>query len=109
LTARIFGNVDYFVGPSHERSNWAMGLGIPMFILHPLIGPYSPINRDILVKRGVADEIKSNAEAANFSDRLVHLIETNGLVDMARLGFNKIQINGFQEICRTLIGLNENV
>ena len=49
-TETLFENFDYFVSPSHERTNWALGLGLPMFLLHPLIGPFSPINREILIK-----------------------------------------------------------
>ncbi|MCH7948576.1 MAG: hypothetical protein IIC66_12350, partial [candidate division Zixibacteria bacterium] len=59
LVCRFFDKLDFFVAPSHERSNWAMGLGLPMFILEPAIGPFSPLNREILLEAGVAESMNS--------------------------------------------------
>jgi len=30
--------LDIFVAPSHEYTNWAIGLGLPMLALFPIIG-----------------------------------------------------------------------
>lgn len=102
LTARIFEDFDFFVGPSHERTNWAVGLGLPMYILHPLIGTFSPLNRDFMIDRKVAREIRSEAEASNFAEILNQHRQTGFLAQAARNGFGGYRINGFENIARYL-------
>ena len=38
FAGKLFASFDYFVAPAHERSNWALGLGLPIFIIEPAIG-----------------------------------------------------------------------
>jgi hypothetical protein len=102
LTARIFEDFDFVVGPSHERTNWAVGLGLPMFILHPLIGTFSPLNRDFMIDREVAREIRSEAEASNFAEILNRHRQTGFPAQAARNGFGGYEIDGFENIARYL-------
>jgi hypothetical protein len=102
LTANIFEKIDFIVGPSHERTNWAVGLGLPMYILHPLIGTFSPLNRDFMIDRQVAREIRSEAEASKFAEILNQHRQTGFLAQAARNGFGGYRINGFENIARYL-------
>jgi len=101
-TEILFRHFDYFVSPSHERTNWALGLGLPMFILHPLIGPFSPINRDILVENDVAYEISDDKTAERFAESLRQLSINGDLVRMAKNGYGRFRISGFETIVRKL-------
>ena len=98
----LFKYFDYFVSPSHERTNWAIGLGIPMFILYPLIGPFSPINRNILLNYEVAKEILDDKTADDFGENIGQLVADGNLVSMAENGFGNFPLNGFSQICKYL-------
>jgi len=97
-TQALFKYLDYFMSPSHERSNWALGLGIPMIILHPLIGPFSSINRSILLEANVAEEIISDDEADCFYEKLGLMSKSGKLLLMAKNGYGKYRIDGFKII-----------
>jgi hypothetical protein len=103
VTCRAFDLLDYFVAPSHERTGWAAGLGLPLFILHPLIGTFSPLNRRFLISHDMAAEIVREAEAAVFSKLLSRLRANGLLLRMARNGFGKYPINGFDVIAGHLM------
>jgi len=103
MTARYFSNFDYFVAPSHERSNWALGLGLPMFILEPAIGPFAYLNRQAILQVGVGMSLKTPVEAAGFGIRLSDLQKSGKLAEMAESGWKRHPINGFQSIADFLI------
>jgi hypothetical protein len=99
---RLFELFDYFVAPSHERTNWAVGLGLPMFILHPIIGTFSPLNRRFMLEHKVAYDIDTTDKAVDFADILSQLSENNYLLQMARNGYGRYEINGFEKIAHYL-------
>ena len=103
LTACYFSRLDYFVAPSHERVNWAVGLGIPMFALTPPIGPFAPLNLDLVVAAEVAQPLGERKEADGFGDLLAKLHRTGRLATMAEHGWQKQDINGFFRIADYLI------
>ncbi len=103
LTAEFFNLFDYLVTPSHERTNWALGLGLPMFILEPLIGPFAPLNRAALLDAGVAVSLDSTRDASEFAQMLAGLRKSGKLAKMAESGWQKHPINGFQTIADFLI------
>jgi len=103
FTAQLFPTFDYFVAPSHERTNWALGLGLPMFIVGPPIGPFAPLNSECLMQAGVAEEIDSNAAADAFGGYLSCLRDSGSLTAMARAGWAKYRIDGFDNIAEFLI------
>jgi hypothetical protein len=98
----LFGHLDYFVAPSHERTNWAVGLGIPIFILHPIIGTFSPLNQNFLTEEGVGFDLKGDKEAGKFATLLLEFHREKILISMAEKGFGKYDINGFQNIAEYL-------
>ncbi|SYZ73469.1 hypothetical protein TRIP_C21587 [Candidatus Zixiibacteriota bacterium] len=95
-TLALFDQFDFLVAPSHERTNWAMGLGLPMFILHPLIGSFSPLNRDLLISQNVAVDLDSFDKADKFGGILTALRRDGTLLRMAQNGFGKLDIEGFK-------------
>jgi len=103
-TMKLFRHFDYFVGPSHERTNWAAGLGLPMFVLHPIIGSFSPLNHEFLLGNGLAVDLHDDYSASNFADMLNQLRISGSLETMAKNGFGKYNIFGFRNIVEYIIG-----
>ncbi len=101
LSSRLFPEFDFFVAPSHERSNWAIGLGLPMFILEPPKGSFAPLNRDLLLEEQVAISLSEN-HASSFGARLDSLRHRGQLLDMARAGWQGRDITGFETIASHL-------
>lgn len=86
--------IDLFVAPSHERTNWAVGLGLPIFVLFPLIGTFSPQNLDFAQKQGVCYSIDSMKKAQNLGKIITELRKSKELTEMAKKGFGIYRING---------------
>ncbi|MBN1212166.1 MAG: hypothetical protein JXA92_06265, partial [candidate division Zixibacteria bacterium] len=103
FTAKLFNNFDYFVAPSHERTNWALGLGLPLFIVEPPIGPFSPLNREKLLKSGTAELLADDNQALTFGLTVNRYRQQSRLTQMAHAGRQKYDINGFDNIARYLI------
>ncbi len=107
FTSRLFPYFDYFAAPSHERSNWALGIGLPMFVIGPTIGPFSPLNRDMLLRSGVAEPIDRPLDAQQFGETLIHLRHLGRLTEMAINGWHKFSIDGFDKIADFLVKVCE--
>ncbi len=103
LTARLFPQFDYVVGPPHERSNWALGLGLPMFLVGPDIGPFAPLNRKMLLESGVASPLEAPIDAHLFGARVNRLRAKERLAEMAAAGWGHREINGFARIAAFLV------
>lgn len=103
LTAANFKQFDYFVSPSHERTNWALGLGLPMFILEPSIGPFAPLNRAALLESEVAISIDSSKAASVLPEWLIELRTSGKIARMAENGYNRYPVKGFETIADFLI------
>ncbi|MCS7250633.1 MAG: hypothetical protein N2323_06880 [candidate division WOR-3 bacterium] len=85
----IFLDIDFFISASHERTNWALGLSLPMFVLTPFIGSYAKENYEIAKNYGVAlllEEIKK----LNKDDLYEKLLEMN------KSCYNRFLTNGAQ-------------
>jgi hypothetical protein len=100
--ARYFDLFDYFAAPAHERTPWALGLGLPMCVLGPDIGPYAPLNHARLLAAGVACSIESTASAEAFGTTLAQLCKGGKLAEMAGCGFGTLPLDGFARIARHL-------
>ncbi|MDE0838507.1 MAG: hypothetical protein OSB41_05570 [Kiritimatiellae bacterium] len=101
-TSSRFPDFDVLIAPSHERSNWALGLGLPMCILGPCIGTFAPRNRDLLHQAGVACDMPEGTTADVgrwFSD--VH--ESGALATMSSKGWGEYAIDGFNTIASRLM------
>jgi hypothetical protein len=101
-SVRLFPCFDYVVCPSHERSNWALGLGLPMFAVTPAIGSFSPLNLQLLVRSGVAQELGGRDEGVGFGTRVSGLMVDGTLQAMSRAGWERYDIHGFSTIATWL-------
>ena len=102
FTSKLFPLFDYFVAPSHERTNWALGLGLPMFVVGPAYGPFAPINLTVLNEAGVAEEVLESA-VLSFGKRLKDFRQHGNLSDMAQKGWQVREINGFEKVADFLL------
>lgn len=102
FTERLFASFDYFVAPAHERTNWAVGLGLPMFVLDPPLGSFAPLNREFLLARAVAEVIGDAREASRFGETLGELRGTGALRGMAEAGWGRFEARGFFNISELL-------
>ncbi len=100
VTQKHFARLDYVVVPAHERTNWAVGLGIPMFIVDPSIGTFAPRNRELLLEHGVAEPLSSSGD--NFGMRLNALRDDGILAERSTAGWNRYPIDGFKTIAELL-------
>jgi len=103
LTARLFPQFDFFVAPAHERSNWALGLGLPIFVLEPDIGSFAPLNHALLERSGVSEKIATAKKAVRFGERLRRLHSDKRLESMSENGWQRYRIDGFETIARMLV------
>ncbi len=103
LTVRSFAEFDYFVAPAHERTHWALGLGLPMFVVGPSLGSFSPLNRELLLASGVAAAIDDARAAASFGATLSKLRQTGGLHAMAEAAWGRFETRGFHNIAEMVL------
>ncbi len=101
-TARLFPEVDVMVAAAHERTNWAVGLGLPMFVLLPHIGPFAGENFAFASGQGVCLPLKSLDDARDFGTRLSDLRGSGRLAEMARAGWGRHAITGAESAAREL-------
>ena len=102
LSARLFPLGDFFVSPAHERTNWALGLGLPMFILNPCFGPFAPLNRQVLLDYNVAVDLALENVEGSFGERLDSMRNSGQLTQLAERGWGRYPINGFETIAESL-------
>ncbi|MFO7638326.1 MAG: hypothetical protein R6X14_03330 [bacterium] len=102
-TAELFPELDLAVAPAHERVNWAVGLGLPLFILEPDIGPFAPLNRAHALQAGVARPLGGIAGAHGFGPALSRLRAEGRLATMAEAGWGRIPVNGADAIASSLL------
>lgn len=95
LLADLWSKIDLFAAPAHERTNWAVGLGIPQLILTPHIGSYAPLNARFALSRKVAIEIGNVSDARHICATLDYLRRRGELVQMATNGFGRVDLEGF--------------
>ena len=101
-TVSRFPEFDALVAPSHERSNWALGLGLPMCILGPCIGTFAPRNRDVLRKAGVACDMP-DINTADVGKWFNDLHDSGALANMSSRGWGQVAIDGFSTIASHLM------
>jgi len=90
----LFPQLDVMVAAAHERTNWAVGLGLPMFGLLPDIGPFAPGNHAFAVEQGVCLSIRDTNDARGLGSALEELRNSGRLLEMARNGFGRHPIDG---------------
>ncbi len=78
--------IDFFVAPAHERTHWALGLGLPIFTLHPNYGAFAKLNAQLLNARGVAQGLLTLSDAARIDETVRSMRETGALERMCAMG-----------------------
>jgi hypothetical protein len=101
--AGAFPDLDLMVCAAHERTGWAVGLGLPMLALLPHIGPFAPDNFAFASEQGVCLPLDGTAAAARLDDTLAELRRSGRLAEMARSGWGRYPINGAETIARALL------
>ena len=92
----IIPQLDVFIAASHERTNWAVGLGLPMFVLFPLIGTFASQNFEFAQIQKVVYPLDSREKAKNLGEILTGLRQNGQLGEMARNGFGVHKVNGVE-------------
>lgn len=93
----LLPNIDVFVAASHERTNWAVGLGLPMFVLFPLIGTFASLNFDFAQRQKTAYPLDSLEKAKTLGKIITELRQNGQLLQMAQNGFGVHKIDGVSE------------
>jgi hypothetical protein len=88
--------LDVFVSASHERTNWAVGLGLPMFVLFPLIGTFASQNFEFAQRQKAVYPLDTKEKSKNLGEILSELRQNGQLVEMARNGFGIHKIDGIK-------------
>jgi hypothetical protein len=101
--AKVFPSLDVMVCAAHERTNWAVGMGLPMFALLPNIGPFAADNYAFASEQGVCLPLEGTTDAARLGDTIAELRRTGRLVEMARNGWDRYPITGAEAIARELL------
>jgi len=104
-TAELFSRIDLFVAAAHERTNWAIGLGLPLFALLPHIGPFARGNFWFAYEKGVCLPLQ---EPKNFGSTINEHRRTGRLTQMVYSGWNQYPLNGAKSIAQFLLSQNQN-
>ncbi|HTW90646.1 MAG TPA: hypothetical protein VMH22_02955 [bacterium] len=106
-TAELLPSIDVMIAAAHERTNWAVGLGLPMFALLPHIGPFARENFEFAVAQGVCLPLTTQRDAAEIGPALDALHRDGGLSGMSRAGWGKHAITGAAKCARLLLNETE--
>jgi hypothetical protein len=101
--AGIFPELDLMVCAAHERTNWAVGLGLPMFALLPNIGPFASGNYAFALEQGTCLPLEGVAGAAGLADTIAVLHRSGKLAEMARNGWGRHAISSAETTARALL------
>jgi hypothetical protein len=104
-TAELFPRIDLFVAAAHERTNWAIGLGLPMFALLPHIGPFAQKNFQFAFEQGCCLPLDGEKD---FGTQINRLCLTGRLAAMAQAGWNQHPLTGAKSIAQFLLSQNQN-
>jgi hypothetical protein len=93
-TALLFPQLDVMVAAAHERTNWSVGLGLPMFVLLPNIGPFAPQNYRFARGQDVCRPLSTVKDARSLGPLIRDLQRTGELQSMAERGYGPLPIGG---------------
>ena len=96
-TVELLPQMDVFVAASHERTNLAVGLGLPMFVLFPLIGTFACLNFEFAQRQKVAYSINSLEKAKTLGKIIGELRQNGQLTRKAENGFGVHKTNGVRQ------------
>ena len=94
---RLLPLLDVFVAPSHEHTSWALGLGLPIFVLFPMIGNYAKDNFRFPINKVLLFQYQHDRMPKNLGITFRELRSAGMLLKMAENGFGRFSINGALE------------
>jgi len=105
-TASFWGELDLIVAPPHERSNWSLAAGLPMLMVNPTIGSFAPLNRQLMLTRGVALDLSELPRGLRH-----HQLQPPGtlgelqrpLANMAATGWRPRRMDGFNRSAEAIL------
>jgi hypothetical protein len=100
----LIPRLDAFVAASHERTNYAVGLGLPMFVLFPLIGTFAAQNFEFAQRQKVVYPLDSVDRAKKLGVILAEARQSGRLQEMAENGFGVHSIKGTHAAASGLAG-----
>ncbi|MCA9705637.1 MAG: hypothetical protein KDK70_07310 [Myxococcales bacterium] len=102
-TAAHFDRLDLTIGPPHERTSWALALGLPMLVVGPDVGTFAPLNRAVLTEAGVARALEAVAsDPSQLAGRLDALRRDGALTRMLDHGTGP-RFDGFRRAAEALV------
>jgi hypothetical protein len=105
ISTVLVPKADYLVAPAHERTNWAVGLGLPIFVLTPTIGSFAPLNLALIESHGVGEAVGDMAAAGGLGARLIELHRAGELARRSEQGWGRYELGGFARGADFLAGL----
>lgn len=105
---KAWERLDIFMAPAHERTNWAVAAGLPMFILTPHIGTFASLNASIACEKMTAMELGKREDIKGIARDIEKLRESGDLTKMAVNGYYPELIAGFNNGAEFLYELLQN-
>lgn len=102
-TAELLPELDILVAAAHERTNWAVGLGLPMFALLPNIGPFASQNYRFAREQDVCRPLGTVRDARVLGPLIKELQQTGELLTMAERGYGLLPIGGARVAASALL------
>ncbi len=100
---QYINHLDMFCAAPHERINWAVGAGLPMIAVGPLIGTFAPENLRFALDAGCCVELSSFSEFESLGPRLTRMRKEGTIAAMTRAGRNIRSVDGAKIIAESLI------
>jgi hypothetical protein len=103
LSLKYLPQLDLFCAAPHERVNWAVGAGLPIFMITPPIGSFAPENLAFVENSGCGVALSGEDAFASFAETLQSLRQRGDLERMASRGFERYPISGAERIATDLV------
>lgn len=102
-TIELFPQLDLFVAAAHERTGWAVGLGLPLLTLLPHIGPFARENHRFALEQVTCLPLRTVADASGAGDLVSGLRRSGELERLTRNGFGTHPLGGAERTADSLL------
>lgn len=96
LGEQLVPAADFLVAPAHERTNWAVGLGLPIFVLTPTIGSFAPLNLELIEHLEVGEPLADPGAAMALGARVNQLRSEGILARRVDRRWGRSEFDGFE-------------
>lgn len=98
ISTKYIPQLDLLVAAPHERTNWAVGAGLPIAALTPTIGSFAPENLAFILERGCGFAVSTRDPADKLVSQIVRYTKSGKIIDMVRSGTTMKNIKGAKRI-----------